>query len=368
MKTILTKALLQELLAGHEKVKPQRALLKDTWQLIDDFTTDLVDLIPYHPIVEHIGDIDKVADKVLSRLKTYLEKPQSREEKGRAFIKSRVRERMFNGLHTSKESLEFLNLVMQFKVSKTPLKVILYGEPGSGKSSLTQCTGLDLMYIKNLDSISNTHSILGDRQIFVIDDVDLLIAKGREGSGDERKSLHNLLQILDKHDVVLTTNRLEDLDPAVTRAGRINHIIKVNYVPPEDLYDFVKVIGSEIIHDLSDIDYTQLFSFDHTFLVEEVKRNVKPTPEGRYKQCEVKAFLRRYLTCDVFSDVGRFSFEVDNDFESTAYAPNVHPLVTTLDTIYKNPVYNQVVFMARRIASRKLKAREEVSQFTRLLG
>lgn len=123
--------------------------------------------------------------------------------------------------------------------------ILLYGEPGTGKTSLIKA--LANKYNYNLITIDMTtfdlialdtftHSINIDDQKYIIalEDIDCIIANREDKSidKDDKKVVNKLLQFLDSNSspnnviFIATTNHIELLDPALLREGRFD--LKVN--------------------------------------------------------------------------------------------------------------------------------------------
>jgi 26S proteasome regulatory subunit T2 len=153
-------------------------------------------------------------------------------------------------------------------IGVTPPKgVILYGEPGTGKTLLvkavaheTSATFLRLVgseliqkyagegpkLVRELFRVANEHS----PSIVFIDEIDAIGTKRYEStSGGEREIQRTMLELLNQLDgfdtnsnvkVIMATNRIETLDPALIRPGRIDRKI---FFPLPDSKTLKKIMG-----------------------------------------------------------------------------------------------------------------------------
>lgn len=142
---------------------------------------------------------------------------------------------------------------------KPPKGVILYGEPGTGKTLLAKAvanqTSATFLRVVGSELIQK---YLGDgpklvRQVFrvaeesapsivFIDEIDAVGTKRYESnSGGEREIQRTMLELLNQLDgfdsrgdvkVIMATNRIETLDPALIRPGRIDR--KIEFPLPDD--------------------------------------------------------------------------------------------------------------------------------------
>lgn len=146
--------------------------------------------------------------------------------------------------------------------------IMLHGEPGTGKSSIIQAiinlVKCHVLYIPTqylMDAIETNHWIENYSDIpkfIIIEDVDAAaVSKDRNKfrfmdaeSNDERTKAKNaydisaLLNFMDGFDnpenviYILTTNHLEDLDPALVRPGRIDLMLEIGYLNHETFDKF----------------------------------------------------------------------------------------------------------------------------------
>nr|GMC72604.1 AAA-ATPase At3g50940-like [Ipomoea batatas] len=129
---------------------------------------------------------------------------------------------------------------------------LLYGPPGTGKSSLIAAMSNYLNYdvydldLSEVNSNSDLRPLLfgmGSRSILVIEDIDCSIKLENRNTGEDKENRHNrvtlsgLLNFLDgiwsccgeERIIVVTTNHIDRLDPALLRPGRMDMHIHLSY-------------------------------------------------------------------------------------------------------------------------------------------
>lgn len=145
------------------------------------------------------------------------------------------------------------------------LGILLYGPPGTGKTSIIRAiasyTNLDICYVDNIASLSNACSSVNN-SIIVAEEIDTFGLKNRGNtdiisSDDEEKEEHDSLEemlegmstsvlgkilssldgVVSNHGriVVMTTNHINRLDPALIRPGRIDLKVELGYICSETL-------------------------------------------------------------------------------------------------------------------------------------
>ena len=188
-------------------------------------------------------------------------------------------ETFWNSEKDFKEGNEFIIGGAAYKAG-----LMLYGPPGSGKSSVLRLVSNKLVERKGTvfyssghpvtttSFLNDFHKVEPDRKcIVILEDIDSLIYNFGESAYlemlDSPKSIENVL-------FIATTNYPDKLDPRIyNRPGRFSHVIKVGLPGKEARSAYLKAI----LKNHRDIDYivekTEGFTIDHlTALCNEVYR------------------------------------------------------------------------------------------------
>lgn len=162
--------------------------------------------------------------------------------KDRIVLKAETKTSLFNDIDKFLKSWEW------YEERSIPYKrgYLFYGPPGNGKTSLVGAiahhTGRSVFNI-NLSqledaSVRNAFANVSNKSIILMEDIDAAF-DGRK-STKSKVTFSNLLQCFDgitsRHDVIviLTTNHIEKLDPALIRDGRIDMKVYIDN-PTSDL-------------------------------------------------------------------------------------------------------------------------------------
>ena len=189
--------------------------------------------------------------------------------------------------------------------------ILLHGKAGSGKTSfarsLAKYTKRNL-YTLNLSTardaeFKKSFVEIPTGSILLLDDVDVCI-NGRDDK-NEGVNLSTLLSCLDGNEsrsdliVVMTTNRIDVLDEALIRKGRVDLIEEVSYPDKKSIEDFIKyfykvdsveVKEGEIDFSMVEVQHLCLNNEDIQTCVEKVNSMIRETkkesPEGRVLSME----------------------------------------------------------------------------------
>lgn len=146
------------------------------------------------------------------------------------------------------------------------LTYLLHGLPGTGKSSFIVALASLFnkpIYMVNVNSISDEDfqrqlSNVGEDCFIVIEDIDVseaTAARNAENDPEEGKaikksplSMSTLLNTLDGivslngNVIFITTNHIDQLDPALTRRGRVDHIVEIQKLTDEEVKEYIQLV------------------------------------------------------------------------------------------------------------------------------
>ena len=139
--------------------------------------------------------------------------------------------------------------------------ILVYGKPGTGKSTLAKALASELDYslisidtstFDNINLVELTNAINNDnmKSVIFIDEIDTIFKSRDDDSTDDQKArVNKLLSFLDgvnspNHTVfIATTNYFDKLDAAVKRKGRFDKIIELTDINKDTAKRMCKSFG-----------------------------------------------------------------------------------------------------------------------------
>lgn len=167
---------------------------------------------------------------------------------------------------------------------------LLYGPPGTGKTSLARAIAayfnFDIYFISVSDiekssTLLELVSTLGPRSLLVLEDIDTVrIATSRDESETSTVTMSAILNALDgvftPHGLItiMTTNHLERLDPAITRTGRTDRLVRIGYVTTYQVKQLVALVNPD-----AEIDFEVRAEISASDVTEVIKTSMHDEEE-----------------------------------------------------------------------------------------
>lgn len=210
-------------------------------------------------------------------------KSVSARPKETVILKEGQMERILDSLNTFISNREAYNKVgIPFRTG-----ILLHGDPGSGKSSTAAAIANEMnmdVYIISLSSISDDDalgecfSMVPENSILILEDIDVAHAVRDRDDDESGVTMSGMLNVLDGFQspegviTIMTTNRLDVLDPAIIRPGRVDVMEELGNLDTHQLRGLVKYYLGYVPENLPEI-----------------------TPEDKISSAEIVGVVRKHM-------------------------------------------------------------------------
>lgn len=146
--------------------------------------------------------------------------------------------------------------------------ILLHGPPGTGKTSIVTALGTHMsmdVYTINMSSVANDESLMDlvratpGGSFLLLEDVDIASGMAERTSEVSGVTMSGILNVLDGLItpagvvIILTSNDISKIDPAIVRPGRIDLEVRVDYMDDEQLHRLCSYFLGFVPQDLPSI-------------------------------------------------------------------------------------------------------------------
>ena len=172
--------------------------------------------------------------------------------------------------HLIAEILEFYDKEEQYRKYGIPHHhgILLYGPPGTGKTSVISALATHLamsVYTINLGSVGDDDNLaelarsVPPGSIILLEDIDIFHAVKNRTDTNGGLTMTGVLNVLDGlltpngTVIIITSNNIDDIDPAILRPGRVDTKLHIDYLDQRHLEELCVYFLGHVPEDLPNI-------------------------------------------------------------------------------------------------------------------